>query len=76
MQQSEIQCKKRALFADRHGFKFPVLLDMDGVAGLDYKVFSLPTTFFVNKDGIIVEQVRGVLPPDQLEEKFKKLIES
>ena len=42
---------------------------MDGVAGLDYKVFSLPTTFFVNKDGIIVEQVRGVLPPDQLEER-------
>ncbi|MBL2347081.1 TlpA family protein disulfide reductase, partial [Klebsiella pneumoniae] len=51
-------------------------LDMDGVAGLDYKVFSLPTTFFVNKDGIIVNHVRGVLPPDQLEKKFKKLIEN
>ncbi|MEN1935252.1 TlpA disulfide reductase family protein [Paenibacillus sp. 102] len=62
-------------FADRFGFKFPVLLDMDGVAGLDYKIFSLPTTFFVDKDGIIVEQVRGVLPPDQLEKKFKQLIE-
>lgn len=68
--------QEASAFADRHGFQFPVLLDMDGVAGLDYKVFSLPTTFFVNKDGIIVEQVRGVLPPDQLEEKFKKLIES
>ena len=63
-------------FADRHGFKFPVLLDMDGVAGLDYKVFFFTNDIFVNKDGIIVEQVRGVLPPDQLEEKFKKLIES
>ncbi len=48
--------QEASAFADRHGFKFPVLLDMDGVAGLDYKVFSLPTTFFVNKDGIIVEQ--------------------
>ena len=68
--------QEASAFADRHGFKFPVLLDMDGVAGLDYKVFSLPTTFFFYIYGIIVEQVRGVLPPDQLEEKFKKLIES
>lgn len=68
--------QEASAFANRYGFEFPVLLDMDGVAGLDYKVFSLPTTFFVNKDGIIVDHVRGVLPPDQLEKKFKKLIES
>ncbi|HFK1489141.1 TlpA family protein disulfide reductase [Bacillus cereus] len=68
--------QEASAFANRYGFEFPVLLDMEGVAGLDYKVFSLPTTFFVNKDGIIVDHVRGVLPPDQLEKKFKKLIES
>lgn len=62
-------------FSERFGFEFPVLLDLDGVAGIDYKVFSLPTTFFVDKDGIIVDQARGVLPPDQLEKKFKQLIE-
>ncbi|MDM5188034.1 TlpA disulfide reductase family protein [Bacillus sp. DX4.1] len=62
-------------FSERFGFEFPVLLDLDGVAGIDYKVISLPTTFFVDKDGIIVDQARGVLPPDQLEKKFKQLIE-
>ena len=41
--------QEASAFADRHGFKFPVLLDMDGVAGLDYKVFSLPTTFLLIK---------------------------
>lgn len=62
-------------FVDRFGFKFPVLLDMDGTVGIDYKVASLPTTFFVDKDGIIVDQARGVLPPEELEKKIKKLIE-
>ena len=67
MQQSESSARSERMSA---GFKFPVLLDMDGVAGLDYKVFSLPKRFFVNKDGIIVEQVqRRTL--NQLEENLR-----
>lgn len=62
-------------FSERYGFEFPVLLDMDGVAGVDYKVASFPTTYFVDEDGVIVERVIGVLPPEELEKKFKKLIE-
>ena len=66
------QYKKRAHLQNRHGFKFPVLLDMDGVAGIAYKVFSLPTTFFVNKEWNYCSIMhQGVLPPDQLEEKFR-----
>lgn len=62
-------------FSERYGFQFPVLLDMDGVAGLAYKVVSMPTTYFVDKDGVIVERVIGVLPPEELEKKFQQLIE-
>ncbi|KEK20710.1 thiol:disulfide interchange protein [Bacillus manliponensis] len=62
-------------FAERHKFQFPVLLDMDGVAGVAYKVVSLPTTYFVDKDGVIVDRVIGVLPPEELEKKFQQLIE-
>ncbi len=29
--------QEASAFANRYGFEFPVLLDMDGVAGLDYK---------------------------------------
>ena len=47
MQLLVTQYKKQA--HNRYGFEFPVLLDMDGVAGLDYKVFSLPTTFLLIK---------------------------
>ncbi|PFA86227.1 TlpA family protein disulfide reductase [Bacillus cereus] len=62
-------------FTNRFGFEFPILLDGDGAARMDYKVYLMPTTFFVDRNGVIVDKVRGVLPSDQLENKFKKLIE-
>ncbi|MCU5404230.1 TlpA family protein disulfide reductase [Bacillus cereus] len=66
---------KATAFANRFGFKFPVLLDVNGETRMDYKVALMPTSFFVDRNGVIVDKVRGVLPSDQLENKFKKLIE-
>lgn len=61
-------------FADEFEFSFPVLLDLDGSIGSRYQVQAVPTTFFVNDKGIIVDQVTGLAPREQLEQKFQKLI--
>nr|WP_249730488.1 TlpA disulfide reductase family protein [Paenibacillus sp. J2TS4] len=65
-------------FAERHGFKFPVLLDDDRNNKVmdQYQVYAFPTTFFVNRDGVIVDKVLGIVEPDELEKKFKRAISS
>ena len=42
-----------------HGLTFPILLDKTGEAGRAYQLRSLPSSFFINRDGIINEVVIG-----------------
>lgn len=48
-----------AAFVSEHGLTFPILLDHDGSVSTQYQLRSLPTSFFVNQEGIIVEVVIG-----------------
>ncbi len=43
------------------GITFPVILDRDGKTSLVYRVRALPTTFFVDADGIVVRAHRGAI---------------
>jgi peroxiredoxin len=38
---------------------FPILFDGDRVAAKRYRVFSMPTTFLIDKKGLIVDKFRG-----------------
>ena len=46
-------------FAQIRKLKFPILLDRDGYVGNLYEIRSLPTSFFVDKQGIIQDVVIG-----------------
>ena len=46
-------------FANAMGLTFPILLDESGSASRAYQVNALPTTFFINADGVIEEVVYG-----------------
>ena len=46
-------------FMQTLGLDFPVLLDRDAAVSQLYRVRSLPTTFFVDRDGVIREIVIG-----------------
>jgi peroxiredoxin len=48
-----------APFLAENGLTFPVLLDGDGTVTGAYQVRSLPTTFFIGRDGVIREVVVG-----------------
>ncbi len=62
-------------FADAFGFTFPVLLDDDKKNNVSkrYRVQAIPTTFFVDKNGFIVDKITGIADPKTLENKFKSL---
>lgn len=46
-------------FLEKNKVDFPVLFDADHAANKQYRVFSLPTTFLINKNGLIVEKFYG-----------------
>jgi thiol-disulfide isomerase/thioredoxin len=46
-------------FINTVGITFPVLLDTQGTASRDYQLSALPTTFFIGRDGIILDVVVG-----------------
>ena len=47
------------LFVDEFGLTFPILLDRDGSVSALYQLRGLPTTYFVNREGIIRTVVVG-----------------
>jgi len=46
-------------FMDAHGYSMPVLLDTDAGVALQYGVSGIPTTFFIDRAGVIKYIKRG-----------------
>jgi peroxiredoxin len=46
-------------FVEEHGLTFPILLDETGDMADDYQLRSLPSSYFIGRDGIINEVVIG-----------------
>ncbi len=46
-------------FVEQHGITFPIPLDQTGSVSSDYLVHSLPTTYFIDQNGIITEVIIG-----------------
>lgn len=61
-------------FVNSMGLSFPVLLDNEQEVVRLYQVSGFPTTILLDKEGNIVETLRGYRPGD--EEKLKEKVES
>jgi cytochrome c biogenesis protein CcmG, thiol:disulfide interchange protein DsbE len=48
-----------AAFVDEYGLSFPILLDLTGSAGRDYGVRALPSTFVIDRKGIVRRVLYG-----------------
>lgn len=59
---------------ERVGTTFPILMDSDHAIGDSYFVRSLPTTFFIDRNGFIQDiRIGGPLSESFLQEQVKKL---
>lgn len=58
--------EKGMTFIEDEGFSFPVYFDTANEAGSIYGVRSIPTTYFIDKDGYIVTGVQGAIDEDTL----------
>lgn len=60
-------------FARAYNLTFPVLLDPAGKTNTLYRTIGYPTTFFVNRAGVISRQQVGAMSEDQLDDYLAEL---
>jgi len=68
----ETEEKARKFIAD-NGYTMKVLLDTTGSAAKDYGIYSIPTTYVINRDGSIVTYMEGARPGKVLLDIYEKL---
>jgi len=62
-------------YLDYFGFTMPVLLDTARTVATSYNIAAVPTTYFIDKDGIIQDKVVGAFPDKESIEKYlEKLV--
>ena len=62
------------LFIKRGGYDVPVALDTSGSVTESYNIKSLPTVFFIDRDGIIRDIYTGVINQTTLDAKVEQLL--
>ena len=59
---------KASGFIENYGYQFPVYYDTDMDAANTYGVYSLPTTYFISKDGILMTYAKGAITYEMLKQ--------
>ncbi|GIP37985.1 thiol:disulfide interchange protein [Paenibacillus sp. J31TS4] len=60
-------------FVKRFGLSFPILLDKEGKAGDLYGIRFIPTSFLIDKNGV-VQEIIHLQEPKELEKTIQRLI--
>lgn len=60
-------------FKDSYELTFPILLDPENEAGMDYQVVTIPTTYFIDSNGYIQNVIQGPMNMDMLESYVEAL---
>ncbi|MFA9465563.1 MAG: TlpA family protein disulfide reductase [Velocimicrobium sp.] len=61
-------------FIQKEGYTFPTYFDVDQSAAYAYYVTSIPTTFFIDKDGYIVTYGQGALDEETLQKAIEMIM--
>ena len=60
-------------YLEKGGYDFPVLLDLEGEIAGTYLVSGMPTTYFINSKGVLLDRYPGMMDKDQMEEILGKM---
>ena len=60
-------------FMDEHDLTFQALLDVEEEVNDQYEVVSIPTSYFIDEEGIIRKKIVGVLDYEKMEENIEAL---
>lgn len=62
-------------FVEKYQFTFPVLLDQKGEASTAYRILAVPTTYFIDQNGVIIHKHFGLATKAELEASIRKLVD-
>ncbi|WP_026695802.1 peroxiredoxin family protein [Peribacillus kribbensis] len=57
-------------FSKKMGITFPILLDTDNEVNTSYKIVSIPTTYFIDKKGIVRNKIMGAMTKEDLKQNM------
>jgi len=63
-------------FGDEYNVSYPLLFDPDNRVNRQYEVNSLPTTVFIDQNGIVREVVIGILSEAVLQSRVEGMLAS
>ncbi|ANS73849.1 hypothetical protein AWM70_04070 [Paenibacillus yonginensis] len=61
-------------FVDEFGIHYPILMDRRETVYSEYQGQAFPTQVLIDQDGIVREMIIGLLPPEELEAKVRRLL--
>lgn len=61
-------------FTQEQGLTFPILLDENGGVAQRYGVRGVPTSFFINREGVIEAQYTGPLDESLIEKYLDQIL--
>lgn len=61
-------------FAQEQGLTFPILLDENGDVAQRYRVPGVPTSFFINREGMIEARHTGPLNESLIREYLDQIL--
>ena len=65
--------QKARRFLKQSQSAYPTLYDPTNRVSIDYGVTGVPETFFIDREGMIVKKVSGVVAPDVLQQMIQRL---
>jgi cytochrome c biogenesis protein CcmG/thiol:disulfide interchange protein DsbE len=63
-----------AAFAQKFALRFPILLDHDGEVAAQYQIRALPTSFFVDREGVIRSMFIGPMNGPLMDERLAQIL--
>ena len=61
-------------FAEKLGINYPILIGSDAAAKAYGGIDVLPTSFYIGRDGTVVEEAVGLISRDEIEANIKKAL--
>lgn len=60
-------------FVDENNLSFTIPLDKDGTIGIQYETFSIPTSYIIDSNGIIIKKIVGPMNEAMMEDLTKNI---
>ncbi len=62
-------------FSDQHDLTFPLLIDIKDQVAVQYKIMGIPTSYFINPEGVIESVQVGDLTAPALDRHLEEILE-